>query len=115
MSCLFDALALHLPRVSSPQLRQLLAQYELTDPVMPDGRRFSEVIAPVPLRSYHRWIAQPNSWGGAPEIAAFCRLLQVEVRVRVPGGQTVVFAPGEPLKPRAYLRLAWNGSHFSAA
>ena len=114
MSCLFDALSRYVYHCTSDRLRQHIAAYEASDPVLGNGLRFSQNIAPVTLEQYHRWITNPNSWGGALEIAAFAKLFQVNVEVDVDSTKKQIMFHGTD-RPRArVIRIHWNGVHYSA-
>lgn len=112
MSCLFDALSSHVRGCTSNKLRQLIAEYERRNPVMPNGLTFEQNISPTSLKRYYQWISKTDSWGGALEVSVFAMLFNVNVQViMLHHGKSIVFSPA--VKPKQYIVIKWDGSHYS--
>lgn len=75
-SCLFNSInyILHRQSMESFQLRKLIADDILKDPVS-----YNEAILGKPVSQYCEWITKPNSWGGAIELAIFSNHFQIEI------------------------------------
>lgn len=111
MSCLFDALAMYVKDCSSNKLRQILADVERQNPVLPNGLSFAQNIAPTPLDAYHQWISNPKSWGGALEISVFAMLFRTNVQVQMlHQNKTIVFSPATQVHKS--LIITWDGHHY---
>ena len=96
---------------SSNKLRQILADVERQNPVLPNGLSFSQNIAPTPLDAYHQWISNPKSWGGALEISVFAMLFRTNVQVQMlHQNKTIVFSPATQVHKS--LTITWDGHHY---
>ena len=113
MSCLFNSLA---PSVNLPSqhLRQTIAEYLETDPVLLDDIKARDVInwtEGEQLVSYTERMKKSWMWGGAIEIKAFCELFSVHVTVHVlyTGNQFTIETSKPAIKN---VHISYTGSHF---
>ncbi|CAG8612120.1 4415_t:CDS:10 [Ambispora leptoticha] len=77
-SCLFRAIGNYVLE-RSPQMAQSLRQI-IIDHVQTEPETYPDVFLERPREEYCKWIAQPNSWGGAIELAIFSAHYKVEIR-----------------------------------
>ena len=113
MSCLFKSLA---PAVCiDPEiLRETIAAYLKTDPLLLDDIRAGDVIKMSEgqnLQEYTAKMSQSTTWGGAIEIKAFCELFHMDVTVHVlyTGKQFTVDSSKEPSHN---VHISYTGNHF---
>ena len=121
MSCLFDSLSHFLSNVEAHELRLMITKYLSHDPVFfedTDHGRLSSLLqledTPVDLETYVKNMSDPNTWGGAIEINAFCNMLNARVEVHVmQNNQTIEFLPKNTSAPPVItFRIGYTGNHY---
>lgn len=118
MSCLFNSLA-SLLHLESRQVRAYIVQYMNTNRhKMINGMTLEQWIVhsgedpnEKSFDAYSRRMDSPTEWGGASEIGLACSVFDINIRVRMPGGQWVQFGCDET---NPTLRLMYTGSHYEA-
>ena len=117
MSCLYDSLA-QLERHHGGSSRAVDVRALLANAVA-DGH----LLNGIPSSQWQRWetgestlayvarIRQPESWGGALELALFASLRQTDLQVHSTGGITISFP--SPLPASVTYHLDWTGTHYS--
>ena len=124
MSCLFDSLApavcLH-PAI----LRRAIVAYLKTNPKMPNDLHLADNICygygynqqeninkNALVQKYASLMANPEVWGGEPEIVAFCELFNIDVVIHdlYSGKQ---FCIESSKHARKKVHIGFNGNHFT--
>jgi hypothetical protein len=122
MSCLFNSLSKFVP-VNSTDLRNQICDYLLTDPILMDNAKASEVIqweSNVDLNTYVNNMRKLSTWGGAIEIRCFVKLYNISVHVMII--KTLTQGPHK-LTIKTYIefisesnektiKISWNGFHY---
>ena len=137
MSCLFDSVSSYTKNCSSPQLRQMVADYLSTDPCFWGDMRFSTVFQWFDPKDVHyckhtdeyiRLMRNDSTWGGALEIQSMCNMFNIGIRVYIAGGTggtggtgarvPIEFVPAANMNPSLpieyVLDITWDGCHFEA-
>ncbi|KAI9099725.1 hypothetical protein DFS34DRAFT_615714 [Phlyctochytrium arcticum] len=108
-SCLFRSIGYTLERTPevSDKLRKVVANAIRNDP-----STYNEAILGRPPKAYVDWILQPNSWGGAIELAIFSDHYKVEID-SIDVASLRVDRFGEGAYNRRVLVL-YSGIHYDA-
>lgn len=103
-SCLFASLK-YLTK-TSVDLREIVAQYILADPV-----NYNDAILGKDRDEYVQWITKPTSWGGAIELQILSDFLGVCVNsIDVESGRVDSFNPDA----NEYIVVFYTGIHYDA-
>lgn len=119
MSCLFDSLSKFVVNMSGGRLRQIIVEYLKTNPLIMDDISFSSMMSwendeQDSSETYLARMSKDDTWGGAIEIKAFCKLYRCRVDVHIPTiGKIVSFFPDEN-ENNTVCNIMWTGNHFEA-
>ena len=117
MSCLFDSLSYFISNLNGAQLRKEITDFIQQDPIMIEPNvRLSSLLESdhISIHNYVQEMRQTSTWGSAIEIKAFCEMFQVEVHVELlHEKRTVEFIPKVNQNHNKYIKICWNGNHFT--
>lgn len=107
-SCLFKAICHAIDRSNTPSnLRRLISQ------TIQSSQEYTEAILGMPKQQYIQWIMQPNSWGGAIELAILAKHYRVCIAcvdVLSAGKSRLVFGESDGYEQIIYL--LYSGIHY---
>lgn len=112
MSCLFHSFA----KLVNKDYREL--RKEICDYLQDDNPLFEDITIKeisefegMTKEQYINNMRQDYTWGGAPEIKAFCEIYKIGVKVLVlNSNQEIEFLP---LKiTDKFIKISWNGGHY---
>ncbi|QLL31823.1 hypothetical protein HG536_0B06910 [Torulaspora globosa] len=108
-SCLFHAISycFYKDIYVSPQLRSLVSQEVLADPVT-----YSDAVLDKPNKEYAAWILKKESWGGGIEIAILSRKLGVAIYVLDMDAQQ--FEKFNEDQFDQFIVIMFNGVHYDS-
>ena len=119
MSCLFHSLCRFVSHGDYKKLRQDICNFLDANQPLLDDLTIKEIaeLDGITKEQYIQNMRDDNTWGGAPEIKAFCEMYKVIVKVVILSSHKVIdFTPriaDEPTqKIDRYVIISWNGSHF---
>lgn len=117
MSCLFDSLSYYVTNMDGKKLRKVIVDFLLEDPILIDPDvRLSKILETEnkTLSSYGQKMKLDHVWGGAIEIKAFCEKFGISVYVYVISTNDIIkFVPSQQKFEKKYIKLMWNGTHFT--
>ncbi|CAK5264917.1 unnamed protein product [Mycena citricolor] len=112
-SCLFSSVALVFEQdiKKAPKLREVVANGIRNDPMT-----YSEAILGMPPDRYIAKILQPNTWGGAIELAILASHYGTEIAsIDVETGRIDHFTPSGNEHPENRCLVIYSGIHYDAA
>ncbi|CAG9310881.1 unnamed protein product [Blepharisma stoltei] len=108
-SCLFNSVGYAMEgrqKHMGEYLRSIIGVFVESDPV-----NFNEVMLGKQVEDYINWIKQPNSWGGAIELAILSNYYQVEIAaVSVQNARVDLFGEDGGYNNRIYV--IYDGIHY---
>jgi len=113
MSCLFHSLSKFISHGDFRKLRQDICNYLENNQPLLDDLTIKEIaeLDGLTKEQYIENMRQDSTWGGAPEIRAFCEMYNVGVKVLVlSSGKLIEFKSTKP--SNIFVMISWNGSHF---
>lgn len=123
MSCLFDSLSRYIQNINASELRQMIVDYLAKDPLIFDDLKekghLSEILQfennqPLSLPQYIHHMSNPNAWGGAIEIRAFCEMFKARVMIKVYSDRRLIEFVPNTCAPTATFFLGYTGNHYEA-
>lgn len=111
MSCLFQSFS-RLIEKDHCEIRKEICDYLQEDNVLFDNLTIKDIaeFEGMSKDQYINNMRQYHTWGGAPEIKAFCELYNICVKVLVTqDNKEIVFTPKTQTK---IIKISWNGGHF---
>ena len=115
MSCLFQSLSHFITHNDYRKLRQDICNFLDSNSPLLDNLTIKEIaeFEGMSKDDYIKNMRNDATWGGAPEIRAFCEMYKVGVKVVVLASKKIIdFYPSEPND--IFVMISWNGSHFEA-
>jgi len=115
MSCLFHSLAKFVSHHDYQKLRQDICNFLDSYQPLLDDLTIKEIaeLDGITKEQYIENMRQDSTWGGAPEIRAFCEMYNVGVKVLVlQSGKLIEFKPTKDSS--IFVLISWNGGHFEA-
>ena len=115
MSCLFQSLSRFITHGDYRKLRQDICDYLDTNAPLLDDLTIKDIaeFEGMSKDDYIRNMRNDSTWGGAPEIRAFCEMYKVSVKVVVLSSRKIIeFSPSQ--KSDIFVMISWNGSHFES-
>lgn len=113
MSCLFNSLSRFVEQ-DAYEIRQTICNFLEADNVLFDDVKSSDVTkwdGNTSLDSYVRRMRSTSTWGGAPELKAFCEIWGMGVNVYSPDKKLVAsFVPSREYDK--IVNLKWSGCHY---
>lgn len=116
MSCLFQSLSYFLSHKDYKRLRQDICNYLESNKPLVDDLTIKDIaeFEGIDKDTYIQYMRNDNTWGGAPEIKAFCEMYNVIVKVIVLStGKKIEFKPSNQDTTR-FVVITWSGNHFEA-
>lgn len=113
MSCLFHSLAKFVSHNDFRKLRQDICNYLDSNKPLLDELTIKEIaeLDGITKEQYIENMRQDSTWGGAPEIRAFCEIYNVGVKVLViQSGKLIEFKSTK--ESTIFVLISWNGNHF---
>jgi len=111
MSCLFHSFSKFIGKEHF-EIRKEICDYLQEDNVLFDNLTISDIaeFEGISKEQYINDMRQHHTWGGAPEIKAFCELYNIGVKVLViHDNKEIEFIPKTQTK---IIKISWNGGHF---
>jgi len=113
MSCLFHSLCRFVSHGDYKKLRQDICNFLDSNQPLLDELTIKDIaeLDGITKEQYIQNMRDDSTWGGAPEIKAFCEMYNVIVKVVVLSSRKVIdFTSSRPTD--RYVIISWNGSHF---
>lgn len=113
MSCLFNSLSKFISHQDSQKLRQDICNYLESNKPLVDELTIKEIaeLDGLTQEQYIQNMRNDNTWGGAPEIKAFCEMYHIGVKVLVnSSGKIIDFKASEDFD--RFVVISWTGNHF---
>jgi hypothetical protein len=114
MSCLFQSLSYFLAHKDYGRLRQDICNFLESNQPLVDDLTIKDIaeFEGIDKDTYIQNMRNDNTWGGAPEIKAFCEMYNVIVKVIVKqSGKLIEFKPSNTETTR-FVVITWSGNHF---
>jgi hypothetical protein len=111
MSCLFHSFAILIGK-DHYEIRKEICDYLQDDNLLFDNLTIKDIaeFEGMSKEQYINSMRQYHTWGGAPEIKAFCEIYNTCVKVLViHDNKEIEFTPKCPTQ---FIKISWNGSHF---
>lgn len=115
MSCLFQSLSKFVSHADYSKLRQDICNFLESNQPLLDDLTIKEIaeLDGITKEQYIQNMRQDSTWGGAPEIRAFCEMYNIGVKVLVLQSEKIIdFNCTTPTNN--FVLISWNGSHFEA-
>lgn len=112
MSCLFESFTSFISNISHEELRHIICEYLLQNPVMYDSMKASDSIWDDnnSLKSYVDNMRLTSTWGSALEIKAFCNIFNASVVLKY-NGKFIDFHPISG-NSKFTIVLGYTGDHY---
>ena len=112
MSCLFNSLSYFVNvNEDGKNLRNIICDYLEEDNIIFDDMNVSKIVEPETTCDYVTNMRCENTFGGALEIKAFCRLFKLNVLVKsFPNNRNIEFV--ENKNTNNWVIISWTGNHF---
>lgn len=115
MSCLFQSLSRFITHHDYRKLRQDICNFLDSNAPLLDNLTIKDIaeFEGMTKEAYINNMRNDATWGGAPEIRAFCEMYKVSVKVVVLSSKKIIeFKPS--VESEIFVMISWNGSHFEA-
>lgn len=114
MSCLFQSLSYFLAHKDYSRLRQDICNFLDSNQPLVDDLTIKDIAEfdGINKETYIQNMRNDNTWGGAPEIKAFCEMYKVKVKVIIgQNGKQIEFNPSNQ-EATKFVVITWSGNHF---
>ena len=112
MSCLFESLTSFISNLSHEELRNIICDYLIKNPIMYDSMKASDSMWEYNdnLKRYVDNMRLTSTWGSALEIKAFCNIFNANVNLYY-NGKLIEFK-SLTSNPKFTILLGYTGDHY---
>jgi hypothetical protein len=110
MSCLFESLSSFIQNMTHENLRKIICDFLITNPVLFDSFRASDSFwENSSLKDYVDNMRSLSTWGSALEIKAFCELFKINVIIHH-NNRLIEFKYSK--NSNININLGYTGNHY---